>query len=159
MHCLILIITSLLPGFLFTDMHDLYLHHRNIYDRIIRQKIANLPLDLGSSVILVLIASLPLRTSPLTWNFIDYFPPAKGHTQDNYSALYFKPPARICYRVGYNPLLDEFLTDPIRAGKYVLDGSKYALVARFLLDCFIHPCPKQAFLEQVVSWHKLSLEY
>jgi hypothetical protein len=147
----------------FTDTDDLYLHHRNIYDSIIRQRIAKFPLDLGSFVFLVLIASPLFDKNNFAWELIHHFPPVEGRTQDNYTALCFSHPQvlRIFNDLPYPALdtfLGEFLTDPIRAGKYVLDGTKYALVARFLLDCFIQPCPEQAFLEQVVSWYKLSLE-
>ena len=138
-------------------MHDLYLRHRNVYDSIIRPRIAGCPLDLGSFVFLVLIASPPLGGNGLGWNFINYFPPVEGRTEDTYSALYFIPRTWICHPLPYSASLGEFLTDPIRAGKYVLDGSKYALVARFFLDCFLQPCPEQKFLEQVDSWHKVSL--
>ena len=104
-------------------------------------------MDLGSFVFLVLIASPLLVGNGLEWNFIHYFPPVEGRTQENYSALYFYPrPQSLCYSDPYDVLLGEFLTDPNRAGKYVLDGSKYALVARFLLDCFLQPCPEQEFL-------------
>jgi len=43
-------------------------------------------------------------------------------------------------------LLTEFLTDPGRAGEHALDGPKYALVAKFFLDCFILPCSEHKFL-------------
>jgi hypothetical protein len=163
MHCLILIITSLNSYFQkFTDTHDLYLHHRNIYDSIIRQRIADCPLNLGTFVFLVLITSPPFGGNGLTSSFINYFPPVEGRSLENYSALFFHSvhPRRpqLFHPFPYDALLGEFLTNPNRAGKYVLDGSKYALVARFLLDCFLQPCPEQAFLEQVVSWHKFSLE-
>ena len=118
-------------------------------------------MDLGSFVFLVLIASPLLNKINFVWRFINYFPPVKGRTRENYSALCFIPRPRIRDPLPYqhDALLGKFLTNSIRAGKYVLDGSKYALVARFLLDCFLQPCPEQAFLEQVVSWHKLSLQY
>ena len=141
-------------------MHDLYLHHRNIYDGIIHQRIANLPLplSLGSVVFLILTASRLLdKNCLLGRTFIKHFPP--GRTLENYSALSFYSINTRAPLVLYNVLLGEFLTDPNRAGKYVLDGSKYALVARFLLDGFLQPCPKQAFFRQVDFWHKLSLEY
>ena len=158
MPCLIPIITSLIYLQKFTDIRDLYLHHRNIYDSILRQRIADCPLDLGFFVFLVLISS-PLAGNDLGWSFINHFPPVEGRTQNNYSALYFNSRSRTGHLVPYDALLGEFLTDPIRAGKYVLDGSKYALVARFLFDCFIQPCLEQEFLEQVGSWHKLLLQY
>jgi hypothetical protein len=117
-------------------------------------------LDLGTFVFLVLIASPALFDKTIfASNLIHHFPPVQGRTWDNYLALSFIPECCDYSPVPDDVLLKEFLTDPIRAGKYVLDGSKYALVARFLLDCFIQPCPEQAFLEQVVSWHKLLLEY
>jgi hypothetical protein len=156
MHCLIPHITFLISYFQkFTDRLDLYLHHRNIYDSMIRPRIADCPLNLGTFVFLVLIASPPLAGNRLRWRLIKYFPPVEGHTR-NYSALYFN---QTWHPVLYNALLGEFLTDPIRAGKHVLDGSKYALVARFLLDCFLQPCPEQAFLQQVVSFGSHGINY
>ena len=147
----------------FTDAHDLYLHHRNIYDSIIHQRIAKIPLDLGSIIFLVFIASPLLDRHSFGWIFINYFSPVEGRTLENYAALSFSSvdlyEARQLSSASFDLLLGEFLTDPNRAGKYVLDGSKYALVARFLLDCFLQPCPEQAFLRQVVSRHKLSFEY
>jgi hypothetical protein len=59
----------------------------------------------------------------------------------------------------HDKFLEEYFFDPVHGGKYVLDGSKYALVARFLLDCFIQPCSEQEFFGQVVLLRKLSLEY
>ena len=142
-------------------MHDLYLHHRNIYDSIIHQRIAKFPLNLGSVVFLVLTASPLLDRNCLVGRtFIKHFSPDR--ILENYSALTalsFYSMHTLATVVPYNVLLGEFLTDPNRAGKYVLDGSKYALVARFLLDGFLQPCPEQAFFEQVDFWHKLSLEY
>ena len=142
-------------------MHDLYLHHRNIYDSVIHQRIAKFPSDLGSFVFLVLTIASPLL-NVISWTFIDHFPPAKGRTLENYLALSCNsvhPRMSLVFHSDlHDVLLEEFLTDPNRAGKYVLDDSKYALVARFLLDCFLQPCPEQEFLEQVVSWHKLSLD-
>ena len=40
----------------------------------------------------------------------------------------------------------EYLTDPVRGRKYVLEGPEYALVAAFFLDCFIRPYSQQEFL-------------
>lgn len=39
----------------------------------------------------------------------------------------------------YRELLLEFLGDPIRAGKYVLDGTKIATLANILMDYLIWP--------------------
>jgi hypothetical protein len=50
----------------------------------------------------------------------------------------------------YCLLLGESLSHPVHAGKYVLDGQKYAVAARFLLDHFIQPSSKEYFLRQVV---------
>src|SRR5258708_40369733 len=37
----------------------------------------------------------------------------------------------------YRELLLEFLGDPVRAGKYLLDGTKFATLAKILLDYLI----------------------
>ena len=79
-----------------------------------------------------------------------YFPTVEVGIVRNYSTLYFDPMGNFILNDDYHMLLEEFFTDPARAGTYVIDGPKYALVARFLLDCFIEPCPEQRFLEQVV---------
>ena len=143
----------------FTDTEDLYLHHRNIYDRIMRKRIADFSVDFGSIVGLAL-AGLHLNISALfdlNKPFTDYFPAVEGGLLRIYQTLYFrhlpthirgsrfKPLGGIpdsCYLV----LLTEFLTDPGRAGEHVLDGPKCALVAKFLLDCFVPPCSERNFL-------------
>ena len=82
----------------------------------------------------------------LTLNFINYFPTVEGGPR-NYSTLSFDPKETgpsCCV------LLGDFFTDPARGGNYVIDSPKYALVAKFLLDCFIEPCPERKFLGQVV---------
>ena len=48
----------------------------------------------------------------------------------------------------YQELLLEFLGDPVRAGKYVLDGTKFATLAKILLDFLIWP-PKNRYNLQV----------
>ena len=115
----------------FTDAEDLYLHHRNIYDGIMRKRIADFPLDFGSILDLVLVGLH--RKIGLAFNlyFTDYFP-----------ALYFQSQHN-SVDSDYAMLLTEFLTDPDRAGEYAIDGPKCALVARFLLDCFIPPCSER----------------
>ena len=135
----------------FTDTEDLYLHHRNIYDRIMCKRIADSPLDFGSIVGLVLAGMHPkIGLSKFNEYFTGYFPAVKGGLFLIYQKLYFRPlvPA---LPVGYFPdsrylmLLTEFLTDPGRAGEHAFDGPKCALVARFLLDCFILPCLERNF--------------
>ena len=39
----------------------------------------------------------------------------------------------------YQELILEFLGDPIRAGKYVIDGTKFATLSKILLDFLIRP--------------------
>ena len=155
-----LTITPLLPDFYFqkfTDTEELYLHHRNIYDSIIRERIENFPLDFGFIVFMVLIemgARVGGETPPesLALNFMDYFPTVEGGIASNYSTLSFGPMETRNMRMSPSccVLLGEFFTDPVRGGNYFIDGPKYALVARFLLDCFIEPRPERKFLEQVV---------
>jgi hypothetical protein len=50
----------------------------------------------------------------------------------------------------YSLLLQESLHRPVHAGKYVLDGQKYAFVARLLLNYLIEPSSGEYFLRQVV---------
>ena len=130
----------------FTDTVELYLHHRNIYDRIMRKRIADFPLDFGSMVGLVLVAGFLPNFGRFNFNksFTDHFPAVKGGLGHIFKTLYFQPmdyqPSSHCVK-----LLTEFLTDPGRAGEHALDGRKYALVAGFLLDCFIPPCSERSF--------------
>lgn len=135
----------------FTDTEELYLHHRNIYDSIIRERIANFPLDFGFTVFMVLIEmEASVGEGELALDFIDYFPTAEGGDiarNDNYSTLSFDPTESGSLDRSCCVLLGEFFTDPVRGGSYVIDGPKYALVAGFLLDCFIEPCPERKFLE------------
>ena len=87
----------------------------------------------------------------LALNFMDYFPTVEGGIASHYSTLSFCPRKAEFLNSSCCVLLGEFFKDPVRAGNYFIDGPKYALVARFLLDCFIEPCPERKFLEQVVS--------
>jgi len=146
-------ISDLLVDFLFslkslkfTDTEDLYLHHRNIYDRIMRKRIADLPLDFGSIVGLVLAGLHPNIGLLLNSNkyFTHYFPAVEGGLPRIYSTLHFQqlPNSSGSH---YKMLLTEFLNDPGRAGEHALDGPKCALVARFLLDLLIAPCSEHNF--------------
>ena len=130
----------------FTDTEDLYLHHRNIYDRIMRKRIADFSLDFGSIVGLAFIGLLP--DIPI-YNeyFTDYFPAVKGGLLPIYHTLYFRQGCRrdLFADSRYQMLLTEFLTDPGRAGEHALDGPKCSLVAIFMLDCFIPPCSARNF--------------
>ena len=89
----------------------------------------------------------------LALNFIGYFPTVEGGIARNYSTLSFEPmETEATEGLTYSccVLLGEFFTDPVRGGNYSIDGPKYALVSRFLLDCFIEPHPEDHFLRQVV---------
>ena len=88
----------------------------------------------------------------LILNFIDYFPTVEGGIASNYSTLSFDPTETESLTCSSSScmLLGEFFTDPVRGGNYFIDGAKYALVARFLLDFSIEPCPERNFFEQVV---------
>ena len=110
------------------------------------KRLADLSLDFGSIVGLVLAGLQPnMGRSVFNKSFTHYFPAVEGGLSRIYQTLHFN-------RLGYFPdsqypmLLTEFLTDPGRAGKHALDGPKCALVARFLLDCFIPPCSECNFL-------------
>ena len=134
----------------FTDTEDLYLHHRNIYDRIMRKRIAYVSLDPLGSIVGLALAGLHPNIEPSDFNryFTHRFPAIEGGLLGIYQSLYFHP-------WGYRPgsesrswmMLTEFLTDPGRAGEHALDGPKCALVIRFLLDCFISPCSERNFVE------------
>ena len=67
-----------------------------------------------------------------------------------HSTLCFNSTQNFVMTPDYCLLLGESLSHPVHAGKYVLDGQKYALAARFLLDHFIQPSSEEYFLRQVV---------
>ena len=131
----------------FTDTHteDLYLRHRNIYDRIMRQRIADLPLDFGSIVGLFLVGWNFRSLLDFDGSFTDRFPAVEGGLLRICQTLYFKRLAPIS-DLRYQLLLTEFLTDPGRAGEHALDCPKCALVTKFMLDCFIPPCSERNLL-------------
>ena len=110
-----------------------------------RKRIADFPLDFGSTVGLVL-ARLHPNIGLLKFNkyFTDYFPAVEGGLLRIYQTLYFRPPGYFSDSRSLM-LLTEFLTDPGRAGEHALDGPKCALVTIFLLDCFIPPCSERNF--------------
>ena len=129
----------------FTDTEDLYLHHRNIYDSIMCQRIADVSLNLGSFVGLAIGGLRPdIQLSKFNKSFTAHFPAVEGGLSYIYQKLYF-------HWLDYQPypyslMLTEFLTDPGRAGEHALDGTKCALVTKFLLDCFISPCSERNFV-------------
>ena len=110
-----------------------------------RKRIADLPLDFGSIVGLAL-AGLHLDIGPISFNksFTHCFPAVEGGLSRIYQTLYFRP--YNSWPPDHAILLTEFLTDPGRAGEHALDGPKCALVAKFLLDCFIPPCSERNFV-------------
>ena len=132
-------------------MEDLHLHHRNIYDRIMCKRIADRSLDFGS--IVGLLVCLGMHPHNGLWAFGEYFTnyflTLAGGIWTNYPTLYFRQPG---YNPGYKPssrsvkLLTQFFIDPGRAGEHALDGPKCALIARFLLDCFIPRCSERDLL-------------
>jgi hypothetical protein len=121
----------------FTDPEDLHLHHHNIYNSIMRKRIADFSLDSGFIVGLVLAG---LRSKILISNlnvyFTDYFSAVEGGLWHIYQTLHFE----VGRQRGFIPdptylmLLTEFLADPGRAGEHAIDGPKCALAASFLLD-------------------------
>ena len=105
-----------------------------------RKRIADFPLDFGSIVGLALVGTVGLDPDfvpmlNLDEYFTDYFPAVEGGLWRIYQTLYVREQTYLSSSV----LLKEFLTDPGRAGEHAIDGPKYALVARFLLDSFISP--------------------
>ena len=137
----------------FTDTGELYLHHRNIYDSIIRERIANFPLDLGFIVSMVSIEMAANIGLGWRFSYINYFPTVEGGIA---RILSFDWMATRSMCSSCCMLLRDFFTDPVRAGGYVIDGPKYALVARFLLDCFIEPRPERKFEQGVFVFYVIN---
>ena len=112
-----------------------------------RKRIADLPLYVGSIVGLFFVG---LHSDIGLWDFNQYFtdysPAFEGGLSHIYQTLYFRRPCYTGKRSSRSvKLLTEFLTDPGRVGEHAVDGPKCALVARFLLDCFIPPCSGRNF--------------
>ena len=101
---------------------------------------ADFPPDFGSNVGLALVG---LHPDIALWNF--NFTKVERDLFHTYPTLY----PQLSFgntNSRYSMLLTEFLTDPGRAGEHALDGPKCALVAKFLLDCFILPCSEYNFV-------------
>ena len=124
-----------------------------------RKRIADFSVDFGSIVGLVLAGLYPKISGLFDLNkpFTDYFPAVEGGLLRIYQTLYFRHLAHIRGSLRFEPLggpgrhsgfllSGEFLTNPGRAGEHALDGPKCALVAKFLLDCFVPPCLERNFL-------------
>jgi hypothetical protein len=110
----------------------------------------DLSLDAGFVFYLVLIEMLPhLNAGHLELRWID---PSK--VEDGivhvHSTLCFSSTRSFVMTPDYCLLLRESLSHPVHAGKYVLDGQKYAVAARFLLDYLIQPSSEEYFLRQVI---------
>ena len=113
-----------------------------------RKRIADLSLDFGF-ILGLAFAGLAPDIGLLNFNqhSTDYFPAVGGRLSHIYPTLYFGPPGyKPARSAPYAMLLAEFLTDPGRAGEHALDNPKCALVATFLLDCFIWPCSERNFV-------------
>jgi hypothetical protein len=134
----------------FTDTEELYLHHRNIYDGVIHNRIADFPYA-EFVFFLVLIEMLPhLTARELYLKSVNPLEEVNDGIRHIHSTLRFNSPQYFAMTLDYRLLLGESLSHPVHAGKYVLDGQKYAFVARFLLDNFIEPSSEENFLRQVV---------
>jgi hypothetical protein len=89
-----------------------------------------------------LYADLPVsRTDPLE---------VKEGILPIHSSLCFTSTQAFYITHEYSLLLQESLSHPVHAGKYVLDGQQYASVARLLLNYLLEPSSGEYFLWQVV---------
>ena len=124
-----------------------------------RKRIADFSVDFGSIVGLALAGLHPNISELLNKPFTDYFPAVESGLLRIHQTLWLRHLAHTrgslrSIPLDYYPssdshylvLLTEFLTDPGRAGEHALDGPKCALVAKFLLDCFVPPCSERNFL-------------
>ena len=111
-----------------------------------RKRIAPLHLDFGSIVGVVLVG-LHRRFGLSKFNhcFTDYSPAVEGDPLRIYQTLYFQSPDSVLDPRSVKLVMD-FLIDPGRAREHALDGPKCALVAKFVLDCFIPPVSVHKFV-------------
>jgi hypothetical protein len=96
----------------FTDTEDLYFHHRNNFDTIIRTRLADFPLNSGFIVCLLLIELRPHVGRRLVSNFTNYFSTVEGDFSRIYSTLYshLQAPGHNTPNLSYSMLLTKFLT-------------------------------------------------
>jgi len=126
----------------FSNADGLYLHHRGVWDEILHKRLAEIESDTIANAIVasaytdslypdgisaILVTMFKLQTStPLVPDVCMWL--------ETTSADYFYASDAM-----HRKLLLEFLGDPIRAGKYVVDGTKLATLAKILLDYLVRP--------------------
>ena len=123
----------------FSNTDELYLHHRGAWDKILHKRLAQIESDTISNAI---VASVYTDSLHPTRIFEILNTASDGEVIDVDSdtwldtTLYgYLPTSDASYR----ELLLEFLGDPIRVGKYILDGTKIATLANILMDYLIWP--------------------
>ncbi|KDR67315.1 hypothetical protein GALMADRAFT_1128247 [Galerina marginata CBS 339.88] len=125
----------------FSNTEELYLFHRGVWDKILHERLSKIksgpmvdtiissaffkrgvinPVDLAEVLAIIFDLEIPLMVDDPQWlkcTLWDYIGPSRGPE--------------------YQALLLEFLADPIRAGKYILDGTKFATLTKTLLGFLI----------------------
>ncbi|KDR67310.1 hypothetical protein GALMADRAFT_161715 [Galerina marginata CBS 339.88] len=124
----------------FSNTDELYLYHRGVWDQILHRRLSTIKSD---TMVNAIVASAFINTLP-----IDAFASILATifelqvciplTVDNPGWL----ETTLFHYIGpgmnprYQELLLEFLADPIRAGKYILDGTKCATLTNTFLELF-----------------------
>ncbi|KDR66253.1 hypothetical protein GALMADRAFT_162157 [Galerina marginata CBS 339.88] len=127
----------------FSNTEELYLYHRGVWDKIFHERLSKIKSDtrvdaiiasafLGPetiftpyfSILLAILFKLEVCI-PLTLEDPRWLETTLYH--------YIGPSMNPVYR----ELLLEFLTDPVRAGEYILDGTKFATLTKILLEFLI----------------------
>ncbi|KDR66274.1 hypothetical protein GALMADRAFT_162161 [Galerina marginata CBS 339.88] len=126
----------------FSNTDELYLYHRGVWDQILHERLSMINSDTMVDAIIVsafiknrdiyidaenladiLVSVIKLQMDDSHWllnTFLQYIGP-------------FMNP-------GYQELLLEFFADPIRAGKYMIDGTKFATLTKILLGFLVQSC-------------------
>ena len=119
----------------FSNTDGLYLHHRGVWDEILHKRLSTIESDTIANAI---VASVYVDVNGLDpYSILGIFDtvfirqistPLVADVHEWFeTTLYHYLPT---YNKTYRELLLEFLGDPVRAGKYLLDGTKFATLGR-----------------------------
>ncbi|KDR70268.1 hypothetical protein GALMADRAFT_255165 [Galerina marginata CBS 339.88] len=126
----------------FSNAEELYLHYRGAWDEILRKQLAQIEFD---TVMAAIVASIhtDLHIKTLCNILEAKFGVKKGILLgEQVSDIGISLRTTIfynCYFEEYRNLMLGFLGDPLRAGKYLFDGEKVAVLSLILLETLTGP--------------------
>ncbi|KDR73106.1 hypothetical protein GALMADRAFT_142255 [Galerina marginata CBS 339.88] len=128
----------------FSSTEELYLHHRGAWDEMLRKHLVRIEFD---TIMAAIVASTHTNLNiDILCNILEAkFGPEKKAQQVSHIGIRFhtttifrlpQPPGSYDE---YRNLLLGFLRDPLRAGKYLVDGEKMAVLSLILLETLTSP--------------------